>query len=260
MKYTLTLTALTLAAFVGASEAAAVATSESTPFCDQPGQPCWKVKRAVDAFSASLGDAPSTHIARNDDLANDPAFANLTAALFGAEKRSDNEFDKRWCYRLGVNKHDTCWKKRWDAVPATEEGLTKRGADETDLDKRWCYRLGVNKHDTCWKKRDVVEQEADLNKRWCYRLGVNKHDTCWKKRSVAAAVVDETIDQNADDDAEALAKRWCYRLGVNKHDTCWKKRAEEHARCYSENGECALAARDLDSILVAARGVLTSEA
>ncbi|KAM0258609.1 hypothetical protein ACHAQJ_003780 [Trichoderma viride] len=190
------LTAITLFA------TAALAAPNPEPWCYRIGEPCWKVKRATEAFVGAIRSTGglATRSEPPAGIPNDIAFkaiqgledlAGLVAyssqdpkAFFGngtePEKREVQE-DKRWCYRIG----EPCWK-------------AKR-SDEIQEDKRWCYRIG----EPCWKAKRVaeavldasvegdekrsVEGEIPAEKRWCYRIG----EPCWKAKRDLETVQDQ---------------------------------------------------------------------
>ncbi|OAA52838.1 mating pheromone precursor [Beauveria brongniartii RCEF 3172] len=129
------------------------------PWCLRPGQPCWKLKRAVDA----LGEHASTPSPVDDAV---PAVGADNIGLFasGAHDRLVHlasqssfdpadaaEFEKRWCMQ-----NRKCWKRNAD-----EHG---------ELAKRWCLRPG----EPCWKAKRAAEsvlnagqEEGDAQEQDC---------------------------------------------------------------------------------------------
>ncbi|KAL2201618.1 hypothetical protein CC79DRAFT_1281974 [Sarocladium strictum] len=135
---------------------------EAEPWCDKPGQPCWKVRRDADPEAEPWCDKPGQSCWKN--------------------KRAE-ENDKRWCDKKG----QSCWKAK-RAAEAVLEALAERDAeafetkpfDPAHFAKReaepWCDKKGQS----CWKREAVAEAEVDP---YCMRPGA----ACWAaKRDVEA--------------------------------------------------------------------------
>ncbi|KAM3503098.1 hypothetical protein MY11210_008836 [Beauveria gryllotalpidicola] len=215
------------------------------PWCLRPGQPCWKVKRAVDALSepaatpSPLENGAVPAVGADDvglfaSVAHDrlmylaaQALSDPTSAYHkrsveeGGDADEQSAFEKRWCMQ-----NPKCWKRAVD-----EHG---------GLSKRWCLLPA----EPCWKRSD--DENGELAKRWCLRPG----EPCWKR----------SIDQQGE-----LAKRWCLRPG----EPCWKaKRAAESVlnagqeegdaqeQDCGDDGECTVAKRHLDGLHHVARAIV----
>ncbi|OAA60883.1 clock-controlled pheromone ccg-4 precursor [Cordyceps fumosorosea ARSEF 2679] len=154
---------------------AATALATPQPSCFRPAQPCWKLKRSVEAFDNSA------HVARD---AADIGVLGERAYDHLVELAARGAVDPR--------------------AFIAENGNAKRDAEERDVDneKRWCFRPAQ----PCWK-RAVAEQD-ELAKRWCFRPA----QPCWKAKraaeSILAARGDEDEEACADgDEGCANAKR-----------------------------------------------------
>lgn len=94
------------------AEADAEAISEDKRWCERPGQSCWKAKRAAEAVLGATGPVEARNL---DERSFDPEFAKREADA--------------WCERPG----QSCWKRDAEA-------------------EAWCERPGQS----CWKaKRDL---------------------------------------------------------------------------------------------------------
>ncbi|KAM3437604.1 hypothetical protein NHJ13734_004556 [Beauveria thailandica] len=167
------------------------------PWCLRPGQPCWKLKRAVDV----LGEPASTPSPVDNNAVPAVGADNLGLFASGAHDRllhlaaqasydpADADeaaaFERRWC-----TQNPKCWKRNVD-----EHG---------QLAKRWCLRPG----EPCWKRG--VDEHGDLAKRWCLRPG----EPCWKAKRAAESVLNagqeegDAQEQDCGDDGEcSVAKR-----------------------------------------------------
>ncbi|KAK3694352.1 pheromone precursor protein 1 [Podospora appendiculata] len=260
MKFTLPLTIFAIAAAV---DAAAVADAEAAPqWCRIQGQPCWKVKRAADAFAEAI--KTSGGLAARDDSANGAAFVakrgvNDLALVIAATQedaeafysslglqnhfardnemtsaaKRDAEANPQWCRIQG----QPCWKAKRDA----------------DARPQWCRIQGQ----PCWKR----DAEAEANPQWCRIQG----QPCWKAKRAAEAVISaidsagEVDPRDVAFDPEALIKRepspqWCRIQG----QPCWKRDALAEAACNAPGGACTLANRDLHAMYNAARSLVAA--
>jgi hypothetical protein len=195
----------------------AAAAPEATPWCIRPGQPCWKVKRAAEAFTESLSSSNAGGL-----LARAPEAAGGMAgrAAFAA-KRSLGELAQY----LALTQEDpysyyTAFGFE-DEDASAEETSTEEKRDE---DKRWCMRPGQ----PCWKRDAEANPEAvQEDKRWCMRPG----QPCWKAKRAAEAVLDIDAGAVAKREAETEDKRWCMRPG----QPCWKAKREAEAEAVAED-------------------------
>ncbi|KFA76124.1 hypothetical protein S40288_00271 [Stachybotrys chartarum IBT 40288] len=217
-------------------------------WCVRPGQPCWKVKRAAEAFAEAISDAgPLEARAPEADvgiMAGRAAFAakrSLTDLSNLLARSTDNlglAKDKRapqnpWCTRPG----QPCWFTEGEDEPATE----KRSPQNP-----WCTRPGQ----PCWFTDGETNPEStEADKRWCTRPG----QPCWKAKRAAEAVLAANADmekREAEADADADAEAWCTRPG----QPCWKKR---QARWCTRPGQpCWKAKRDLEAVHAIARDLI----
>ncbi|KAH6608519.1 clock-controlled pheromone ccg-4 precursor [Trichoderma cornu-damae] len=180
---------------------AALAAPNPEPWCYRIGQPCWKVKRATEAFVGAVRSTGGL-VARGDQLNGIPTEV-AAQALQGL-----NDLANLIAYSAE------------DPVVFLGDGVGGQNETETEKrdvqeDKRWCYRIGQ----PCWKAKRTDEIQED--KRWCYRIG----QPCWKAKRVAEAVLDASVegDEKRSVEGEVPAeKRWCYRIG----QPCWKAKRD----------------------------------
>ncbi|KAM3481334.1 hypothetical protein MY5147_000725 [Beauveria neobassiana] len=167
--------------------AAATVLAAPRPWCMRPGQPCWKLKRAVDALGEPAPSPVEPLDADNIGLFASGAHDRLLhlASSDAANVDDEGAFEKRWCMQT-----PKCWK-----LLADEDG---------ELSKRWCMRPGQ----PCWKRS--VDEHGDLAKRWCMRPG----QPCWKAKRAAESVLNagqedgDAQEQDCGDDGEcSVAKR-----------------------------------------------------
>ncbi|KAL7793042.1 hypothetical protein V8C37DRAFT_110770 [Trichoderma ceciliae] len=202
---------------------AALAAPNPEPWCYRIGEPCWKVKRATEAFVGAVRSAGglTTRSESTEGIPNDVAFKAIQGLEDLAELIAYSSQDPNAFFGDSANGHN-------------ETQPEKRDVQE---DKRWCYRIG----EPCWKAKRTDEIQED--KRWCYRIG----EPCWKAKRAAEAVLDASVegdekrsvegDEKRSVEGEVSAeKRWCYRIG----EPCWK------------------AKRDLESVQDLARSVIES--
>ncbi|KOS21127.1 Clock-controlled pheromone ccg-4 [Escovopsis weberi] len=173
------------------AEAEAVPEPFATAWCMNPGQGCWKVKRAIDAFvdgvlgrslpvdadasrgwpSIQIGSHPAfnsfaSYVARIGGAHEDPENENNKCFVLGgcvqpnvtlsATQKAKREADPTWCTNPGQG----CWKKKRSDISSddikdiTRDVLAAVGEDvETPEEKRWCIYPGQG----CWKaKRDLA--------------------------------------------------------------------------------------------------------
>lgn len=231
MKFTLAALAIAATAVM----AAPAPEAEPEPWCLRPGEGCWKVKRAAEAFaeaiSSSGGISERSPAAEYSNQYGGAAYMakrhlNEVANLIALSQNDPVSFYKQLELENQLD-HDTEGDKneKRDASPAPEpwclrpgEGCWKRGADAVSEDKRWCLRPGEG----CWKAKRAAEAvlaivgrdaenvdskpfaPAYFAKRdaepWCLRPG----EGCWKRS------------------ADANPEPWCLRPG----EGCWKAKRD----------------------------------
>ncbi|KAK3310727.1 putative pheromone protein [Chaetomium strumarium] len=231
---------------------------EAEPWCTQfLGQPCWK-KRAT----------PITQEQESKKREAEPWCTQFLGQPCW-KKRSDGsdevETEKReaeaeaepqgWCHQfLGM----PCWKRSTES-----SGLAAREAQS------WCQQfLGM----PCWKrdapaedkrmadpmcsnfvghscyKRDGSSAAAEEHKR-CTEQG----GSCWQAKRAAAAVINTIDAGNAQRVKREADPQWCRQfLG----QPCWKRAAEAEASCYTPDGMCTKATRDLHAMYNVARTII----
>ncbi|OBR04629.1 Clock-controlled pheromone ccg-4 [Colletotrichum higginsianum IMI 349063] len=234
-------------------------------WCRSVGQPCWKVKRAADAFTAAITaadvvvdkrspEALVSHSEGGEAYMAKRYLNDLAGAVASSQPDPLRYYDG---LGLGLRFAD-------DAA----EGLGKREAEEEAQrwDTHWCRTVGQ----PCWKAKnrsaDGGEQvtEADLraeDKRWCSQPGA----PCSVAKRAAEALI-EAVESPVDGlvvvkpEAEAEAQRW---------DTRWKEKTKREALCtkpdepcwkQETNPEAWKAQRHLDAMVVAARAVIENVA
>ncbi|KAL7935488.1 hypothetical protein V8C35DRAFT_273282 [Trichoderma chlorosporum] len=177
---------------------AALAAPNPEPWCYRIGEPCWKVKRATEAFVGAVRSTGGLETrAESNGIPNEVALSAIqgldqlaTLILYASE-------DPKAFLQNG-----------------TEPANDKRDT-EVHEDKRWCYRIG----EPCWKAKRTDEIQED--KRWCYRIG----EPCWKAKRVAESVLGATVEGDIKRSVEtevSAEKRWCYRIG----EPCWKAKRD----------------------------------
>ncbi|KAK0734470.1 hypothetical protein B0T26DRAFT_746370 [Lasiosphaeria miniovina] len=273
MKFSIPGTLFTIAAAVDAA-----AVQEDKRWCSTPGQACWTVKRAAEAFADAIQS--DTKFARDEsDVANmakrqtDELGVIIATSLEDAKAYYESlALDKRfelddktkrepeadpWCNTF---KGQPCWKAKREAEPGpwcnTFKGQpcwkAKREAEP------WCDTF---KGQPCWKAKRAPsdpEYPAEVKAR-CLSDG----QSCFKAKRAAEAVVSAIESSAAHDprhtpfDPQARVKReadpWCNTF---KGQPCWKREAEAMASCNAPGGACAMAQRDLHAIYNAARSIL----
>jgi hypothetical protein len=233
MKLTSTVTLIALTVLAAASPIAkADPAADPEPWCRHPGQPCWKVKRAAEAFTDSIKGS-SALAAREADP--DPWCRHPGQPCWKGKRDAAPE-PAPWCRHPG----QPCWKAKrsieelgniiavvtddpegfYNALGLEESLDDDNSTDASEIKKReadpWCRHPGQ----PCWKeKRDVEAQDDELAKRWCRHPG----QPCWKAKRAAEAVV------SAIDSESATVKReadpWCRHPG----QPCWKAKRDLHA-------------------------------
>jgi len=216
----------------GKREASPEALPDPNPWCGHVGQPCWKVKRAAEAFANTIASFSAGLEAR------DPALV--------AERSAAEGFHAGLAARAVDHLAGVVAVARDAAPESFYSGLAleKKFAEpepapaEAQEDKRWCGHVGQ----PCWKR--AVEED----KRWCGHVG----QPCWRARRAAEAVLASIGDIRARE-----ADPWCGHVG----QPCWKREAEAHVEdekrwCGHVGQPCWKAKRDLHAMAHAARSVI----
>ena len=244
MKFT---TAAAVAAFAAGAVAAPnpVPEADANPWCNLPGQPCWKVKRVAEAFAEAIqssgGVAKRTPESEAGNLPGGAGYAskravNELAHLIALTRDAPNDYYKGlglgdqfaadegnqkreaapepWCWAPG----EPCWKAKREAAP-----------------EPWCSIPG----EPCWKEKREAAPEP-----WCWAPG----EPCWKSKRAADEVI-EAIGTEEENPAshlpfhpshvpssphgfaghgpawwkrEAAPEPWCSIPG----EPCWKEKRE----------------------------------
>ena len=207
----------------------ALAAPSPEPWCFRIAMPCWKTKRAVDAFTRSVQESASI-VARSEDTSAAPPLAKTPeSSTFFAEQAlnelahisalasgkpvtfytdlpisfsTDVDFhtkqeSKRQEIPVGGGLCLNCWKKRND-----------------DHERRWCY-----KQDLLVPCLKAHEEE----KRWCFRIAM----PCCKAKRASDAILtaaDEETDGHLDDVSKREASP-CMQPGK----ACWQAKRDLHA-------------------------------
>ncbi|KAF6824083.1 clock-controlled pheromone ccg-4 [Colletotrichum musicola] len=267
----------------------AVPDASPEPWCRQIGQPCWKVKRAAEAFAASIGEFEglvdrSPEALRSHSEGGGAAFmakrgvdeiANVVAASQGdpadyygklamerrfAEDTTDvvrREEEANPC-RPG----QACRKSEYPAEADYEED--EDDEDAAEIERREEDDGSCQPGQECWKSEYPFEDDEDdeaekrdvhgEDKRWCRQIG----QPCWRVKRAAEALV-EAIGEDEDlskREFNPVSKRepWCRQPG----QPCWKRDADPEPWCRQIGQPCWKAARDLHAMKNVARSVIES--
>lgn len=229
------------ALLAGAAQAAPA--PEPEPWCWRPGQPCWKVKRATDAFSVAIRSSGGLQ-----ERTPEADYSNAPGGAAYMTKRSVNELAN--VVALATREPEAYYKGL---------GLNKEFfVDDGKIDKReaspdpWCWRPGQ----PCWKRDSTDDDVSVKDKRWCVRPG----EPCWKTKRAADSVLeaidkDEAANKDASDAAPFHFPESCDGPRV----LCWKKReANPEPWCWRPGEPCWKAKRDLQAIQAVARSISES--
>ncbi|ATY63712.1 clock-controlled pheromone ccg-4 precursor [Cordyceps militaris] len=145
---------------------AATGLAAPSPWCTRPGQPCWKLKRAVEAVDAH---ADAEAAADGMGLIASVAYDRLVELAAQGSPDPAAFYEQ---HRLQKSKRDV------EAAAAIE--------------KRWCTRPG----EPCWKR--AVEEQDELSKRWCLRPG----QPCWKAKRAAESVLEAGQEDSTEECGE----------------------------------------------------------
>ncbi|TKW50855.1 Clock-controlled pheromone ccg-4 [Colletotrichum tanaceti] len=247
----------------------------NTRWCRTVGQPCWKVKRAADAFSAAITaadivvDKRSPEALASHSEGGEAYMAKRYLSDLAGAVASSQPDPLSYYGGLGLGQR---------FADDTAEGVEKREAEaEAGVrtgrwNTRWCRTVGQ----PCWKakKRSADEDEqvteADSmadDRRWCSQPGA----PCSVAKRAAEALL-EAVEGPVDGlvakrEAEAAPwnTRWCRTVG----QPCWKEKTKREAFCTNPDEPCWeqetdpeawKAQRDLDAMVVAARAVIENVA
>lgn len=160
------------------------------PWCMRPSQPCWKIKRAVDALHGHSTRATTTTTISGANRETALAKATSDINIFAAA--AFEHLSRLAAQTLAAS----------DALP--DPALTKNDKRDAPL---WCLQQGEDA--ICWKR--AAEQVSEVEKRWCMRPS----QPCWKVKRAAESILDADDDDDgqtqqdcdADDSACSFAKR-----------------------------------------------------
>ncbi|KAG8407042.1 hypothetical protein J3458_020539 [Metarhizium acridum] len=250
------ITSVVLALAAAGAYAAPAPAAEASPWCWQPGQPCWKVKRVAEAFSESIQSSGALK-----ERTPEAEYSNSPGGAAYKIKRSLNELA-----------HVASLTAREPAEYYRDLGLETRFAADEGLDKReavaepWCWRPGQ----PCWKRDASNDPVPMKDKRWCYRPG----QPCWKAKRAAEAVISEIRDISKRDEGGDAPFNPGNQGGHfpdvcnGPNILCWKKKREASPEaspdanaepwCWRPGQPCWKAKRDLHALHFAARNVVES--
>ncbi|KAL0938641.1 clock-controlled pheromone ccg-4 [Colletotrichum truncatum] len=223
---------ITIIASVVAANAVAIPDDEAR--CHKIGQPCWKAKRAADAFSNAL--------AKFDNVSVDDSIeALLSHSEGGAAFMAKRGIDEL-AHAVAVSQDDPAeyynkleMRKRFseDTKPVTlREAIAEPKADP------WCRDPGKS----CWKRDINTNTERGgipgEDRDWCLQRG----QPCWRIKRAAEAVIEAIAD---DEDATS-----------SEINTVTKRETEPW--CRSPDQPCWKATRDLSAIRDAAQSLVAT--
>ncbi|TLS30223.1 hypothetical protein PpBr36_03753 [Pyricularia pennisetigena] len=229
-----TVSVITLILGAGAAANAAAiangetATLEARQWCPRRGQPCWKVKRAVEAFVSAIHSNEARDVATTTspsdghltarDLSHLPGGAaynakrsvNALAALLASTQDDPEAFYNDLYLDRYFDPDTSVQAKAVDEKPAADADADAPKTEKPDegaaplLEARqWCPRRGQ----PCWK-RDV-----EHDKRHCDGAG----EACdVAKRAVGALLA---AVEGSSGGADLAKRQWCPRRG----QPCWKR-------------------------------------
>lgn len=247
------ITSFVLAVAAAGAYAAPAPAAEPEPWCWRPGMPCWKVKRAAEAFSESIQSSGALKERTPEaDYSNSPGGAAYVT------KRSINEL----AHLASLTARDPAEYYRdlgLETRFAADEGNVKREA----APEPWCWRPG----EPCWKRDSSDAPVYVKDKRWCDRPG----EPCWKAKRAADAVLEaigDEKDTGADAPFDPAGESGHFPAECNgPRILCWKKReaspeanpeANPEPWCWRPGMPCWKAKRDLHALQLAARNIVDS--
>jgi len=154
MKFTLPLAVFAISTAV---EAAAIA-GPNPQWCLIRGQPCWKVKRAAEAFGEAIQTSGGLE-ARDESSSEDAMVAKRQVDALALAIAASQHNPVAYYSALGLG-------NQFSAEKPTEK---------RDANPQWCLIRGQS----CWKAK------RDANPQWCLIRG----QSCWKAKRAAEAVV-----------------------------------------------------------------------
>ena len=192
--------------------------------------PCWKTKRAVDAFSRSVQES-ATIAARSEDSAAAPPHAKLTESSTFFAEQALNELAH--ISALASGKPITFYTDLPISFSTDVDFRTKQESKRSDGgeldDPEHCL--------DCWKKRNSDEKRCccrdpllqsylkvrQEEKRWCFRIAM----PCWKAKRAAEAILEAADEQTKvhPDDVSKREASSCMRPG----QACWQAKRDLHA-------------------------------
>lgn len=237
------------------------------PWCMRPSQPCWKVKRAVEAFDGAVSTISARHTSKNLETVHDDDSINFIASaafdqlsdLVAQVSPPESTVSKHSRSRDGSEHTKGLWCLPgpakclpWDSIniddptgpPHTNHDNNNK--DDTIPRKRWCGRSDVSLGKRCWKdeykalaQRRKGDEEHEVEKRWCMRPS----QPCWKAKRAAESILNAGQEDDESADAEEVAEDG--DSGV-----------EARNECGVESSECWRAKRDLNDLYSMARAIV----
>lgn len=207
----------------------ALAAPSPEPWCFRIAMPCWKAKRAVDAFTRSVKESASI-VARSEDTTAAAPLAKLPQSSTFFAEQALNELahisalasgkpitfytDLPISFSTDVDFHTKQESKR-DALPDDMKWcLDCWDKRNDDNERRWCFRQ--DRLSPCLKAHEK-------EKRWCFRIAM----PCWKAKRAAEAIL-EAADEQIDGHLDSVSKREasaCMRPG----QACWQAKRDLYA-------------------------------
>lgn len=207
----------------------ALAAPSPEPWCFRIARPCWKTKRAVDAFTRSVQESAAV-VARSEDTTDVPELAKFPQSSTFFAEQALNELahisalasgkpvtfytDLPISFSADIDFHTKQESKRHDVSTMGGYCLDCWNKRNDDKERRWCFRQ--DRISPCLK---VHEEE----KRWCFRIAM----PCWKAKRAADAIL-EAADEKTDGHLDDVSKREaspCMQPG----QACWQAKRDLHA-------------------------------
>ncbi|CAK7270865.1 hypothetical protein SEPCBS119000_004307 [Sporothrix epigloea] len=252
-------TAIFAALAIGATGVSAAAVAKHyDEFCRLHNQPCWKVKRAAEAFAEAISSSGSP--AAGTDLLFRRSHADGGVAYIAmrsldglATLVSSTQSEPRSFYQ------DLQLAERFpEPTTLTEEELAAR---DTDVEKREAEAEASRKHkicpgydQSCWKAKREAEAEAEAEAHRFKGICPLHNQSCWKAKRAAEAKAE----------AEAEAHRFKGICPLH-NQSCWKaKRAAEAdpeavSSCGASGGSCWKVQRAAEAIVNTIDGFAETE-
>ncbi|KAJ6789901.1 hypothetical protein PWT90_03415 [Aphanocladium album] len=167
------------------------------PWCMQPSQPCWKIKRAVEALDEHT---TSKAVVIQPAAGREAALAQATANI--------NIFANAAFEHLAQLAAQAQAQTQTSSQPESfvEQHITQNGKRSAPL---WCIEKGEDA--LCWKR--AVEQTSEIDKRWCLRPS----QPCWKVKRAAESVLSARDEDNGAEAQEECAAGDAACLNAKRH-------------------------------------------